>query len=566
MSALLVIIATVLASLVTALVRGVVVDELKRWLQMRATRRLERAIDQLPEDVREEWADSWRAQFATLMSLPLTALRFELAVRRMPGTLRSAEMSLERTIAALSPELRDEWADEWRAELASIAEDPLTAARWARGIRRSARALTTPGLDRVMPDWRIRVPRWARKPSASSAAPIRTSARSRSKGTRSIRYRVLLTATLCLLVIGAVMVYAASNPRVMPGSESDGTDYLLKYISYGAIGVLAMHLAARMPLDRLRQATPILLGLAFFLCMLVKVPAVGVEVNGATRWVGVGPVQFQPSELMKLALVLYAVHLLAQRPGIVQSVRDLASPLLLVVGAAAISIASQPDLGTALVISFTMAALLIAAGTPVRILAILGGSAVGSILLFALAAPYRRARLTSFLDPSSHADGAGYQVVQSQLAIGSGGWFGQGLGDSHVVVPEGRTEFILAVIGEQLGVVGVVALLALYALIAYAGLRISINAHGAYPQLLAAGLTSLILCQALLNVFTVLGLAPLTGVPLPFVSSGSSSLLVLLLSVGLVMNVASVSARRRVSAARRPARQPPPHQPIASQL
>ena len=358
---------------------------------------------------------------------------------------------------------------------------------------------------------------------------------------QSLEHRILLTATLCLLAGGAVMVYSASSARTLLAGQGDGTAYLVKYVGYGAIGFVALHIATRLHLDVVRRATPALLGVAFFLCVLVKVPGFGVEVNGATRWLGAGPLQFQPSELMKLALILYAVHLLAQRPRLVESLREVVSPLLVVAGAAAILIASQPDLGTALVISFTVAALLIAAGMPVRILAILGGSAAGMIMLFALAAPYRRARLTSFLDPWAHAGDAGFQSVQGQIALGSGGVFGKGLGESVQKIfylPEAHTDFILAVIGEELGVAGVLGLLFLYGLIAYAGLRVAKSAKGPYAQLLAAGLTSLILAQALLNVFTVLGLAPLTGVPLPFISSGSSSLLVLLTSMGLLLNVA----------------------------
>jgi cell division protein FtsW len=359
---------------------------------------------------------------------------------------------------------------------------------------------------------------------------------------QSIEHRILLTATLCLLAGGAVMVYSASSARTLLAGQGDGTTYLVKYLTYGALGFVALHVATRIHLDVVRRATPILLGVAFFLCFLVKIPGVGVEVNGATRWLGAGPVQFQPSELMKLALVLYAVHLLALRPQIVTSVREIASPLMVVVGGAAILIASQPDLGTALVISFAIASLVIAAGMPVRVLAILGGSAMGLVTMFAMTAPYRRERLISFLDPWAHAGDAGFQSVQGQIALGSGGLFGRGLGESVQKIfylPEAHTDFILAVIGEELGVAGVVGLLFLYGLIAFAGLRVAKTARGPYAQLLATGVTSLILCQALLNVFTVLGLAPLTGVPLPFISSGSSSLLVLLTSMGLLLNVAN---------------------------
>lgn len=362
------------------------------------------------------------------------------------------------------------------------------------------------------------------------------------KATFPLEHSVLLTATLCLLAGGAVMVYSASSARTLLEGSGDGSSYLVKYVAYAALGFVALQVASRMNLDAVRRLTPIVLGIAFVLLLAVHIPGVGVNVNGATRWVGAGPLQFQPSELMKLALVLYAVNLLATKPGMVRTLKGIGSPLLLVCGAACLLILSQPDLGTALVIGFTMAALLVAAGMPMRLLMTLGGAAAVLVLLFALSADYRRERLMTFLDPWAQAGDAGFQSVQGQIALGSGGLFGLGIGESVQKIfylPEAHTDFILAVIGEELGVTGISVLLFLYGLIAFAGLRAAKRARGAYAQLLGAGLTSLILCQATLNVFTVLGLAPLTGVPLPFISSGSSSLLTLLTAMGLLLNVAN---------------------------
>ena len=222
--------------------------------------------------------------------------------------------------------------------------------------------------------------------------------------------------------------------------------------------------------------------------------------------------------------------------------RELTNPLLVVVGAACLLVGTQPDLGSAMVIAFTTAALLIAAGIPPRRLAVLAGCVLGVVFLYALARPYARARLTSFMDPWAHAAGSGFQAVQGQIAIGSGGLFGVGPGESVQKIfylPEAPTDFILAVIAEELGVVGVCALLFLYGLIAYAGMRAAKAARSLYSALLAVGMTALIVSQALLNVFAVLGLAPLTGVTLPFVSYGSSSLIVMLAAMGLLLNVAA---------------------------
>jgi cell division protein FtsW len=269
---------------------------------------------------------------------------------------------------------------------------------------------------------------------------------------------------------------------------------------------------------------------------------VGVSVNGARRWIGPGPLQFQPSELLKLALVMYTAALIARRPRRVHNLRELCRALLLVIGGACLLVVTQPDLGTAMVIAFTTAAMLVAAGIPLRNLAIIAAFAFGVVALYALARPYARVRLTSFLDPWAHASGSGFQAVQGQIAIGSGGLLGVGPGESVQKIfylPEAPTDFILAVVGEELGVVGVFGLLFLYGLILYAGLRAAKGARSLYGALIAVGVTALIVSQAVLNVFAVLGLAPLTGVPLPFVSYGSSSLVVMLASMGLLLNVAA---------------------------
>ncbi len=357
-----------------------------------------------------------------------------------------------------------------------------------------------------------------------------------------LEHRLLLTATFCLLAGGAVMVYSASSARTLLEGHGDGTAYLVKYLMYGAVGLVVMQLLARYGLEHVRRITPMLLLAAFGLLVLVLVPGFGVNVNGATRWLGAGPLTFQPAEVMKLALVLHAASVLSATPKRAPSLRSVAGPIFLPGGCAVLLIAAQPDLGTALVIGFTLAAMLVAAGLPLRQLGLVAGGVAFLIMVFALLEPYRRDRLTAFLNPWDHAGTIGFQSVQGQIAIGSGGLFGVGPGQSVQKVfylPEAHTDFILAVIGEELGLAGMCALLALYGMIGYAGLRTAKAAKGAYAKLLAAGLTSLILCQALLNIYTVLGLAPLTGVPLPFISSGSTSLITLLMAMGLLLNVAS---------------------------
>ena len=358
---------------------------------------------------------------------------------------------------------------------------------------------------------------------------------------RPIEYSILYSATLCMLALGAVMVYSASSAESLLNGSQDPSLYLRRYVVFGLAGLVVLHLASRYGLGLIRRATPLLLLAGFVLTALVMVPGVGVTVNGATRWLGAGPLQFQPSEVLKLALVLYAVRLLAARPDTVLRLEGLVKPLLLVVGAACVLLMKQPDMGTSLVICFAMGALLIAAGTPLRHLGTMGGSLAVLALILSVVEPYRMARLTAFVDPFADAEDTGFQTVQALTAIGSGGVLGVGLGEAVqklFYLPAAHTDMILAIIGEELGILGILAVAALYGMIAYAGLRTAKAADDRYSKLLAVGITSLILCQATLNFFAVLGMAPLTGVPLPFISYGATNLVVLLAGMGLLLGVA----------------------------
>jgi cell division protein FtsW len=362
-----------------------------------------------------------------------------------------------------------------------------------------------------------------------------------------------MTATLCLLAFGAVMVYSASSPLgVLSGRSGSGTTDFVRYLIFAGLGLAAMHVMSRRGLSLLSsRAVTLLLLFSLGLVLLVLVPGFGIKVNGARRWFAAGPIQFQPSELLKLAVLLYLARWLADHPKRMRSFKQAVAPVALVAGPACMLVVVEPDLGTTLVLALSVGALLLAAGMPGKYLLILAGVAVGLVVVLALAQPYERARLTSFLHPWAAATkaGAGYQAVQGQIALGSGGLFGVGLGRSvqkAFYLPEAQTDFILAVIGEELGVLGIFGVVFLYGMIAYAGLRTARRAVGRYAKLLATGLTSLILCQGILNIFVVLGLAPLTGVPLPFISYAPSNLCVMLVAVGLLLNVGSASRALRV--------------------
>jgi cell division protein FtsW len=342
------------------------------------------------------------------------------------------------------------------------------------------------------------------------------------------------------LALGAVMVFSASSTtRVLQnGGLSDSAFYLKRTLLFGAVGLLIMHLVARHGLKLVREATPLILGVSIFLLLAVLVA--GTEVNGATRWIGGGFLQIQPSELTKVALILYGADMLARKPKKVRSIEGM-MPFLLVVAASSLLIMLQPDMGTTMTITFAVAATLLAAGAKPADLGKIGLVIGGLALAMAVVEPYRMARLTAFLNPGADASGAGFQAAQAKIALGSGGLFGEGIGNGvqkAFYLPEAHTDMISAVIGEELGLIGITGVVGLFGLFGYAGLKTAQKAKDRYSKILVTGLTSLVLVQAIINLFAVMGMAPLTGVPLPFVSYGNSSLMAMLFATGLILNVA----------------------------
>ena len=386
----------------------------------------------------------------------------------------------------------------------------------------------------------------------------------RRTGAPPIEHSLLLTATLCLVALGVVMVFSASSTTALLGDSGDSAYYLKRTLLFGVFGLVAMRILALRGVTVIYRLTPVIMAVSIALLVLVLVPGMGVEVNGAKRWLGAGLFQIQPSEIAKVALVLHGAALLATRPRLTRSLPDMV-PFLMPVVAVCLLVVLEPDLGTAMVAGFTAVAMLIAAGAKMRHLVLLGAGAAGFILLAIMIEPYRMERLTGFINPSADPAGAGFQATQAQIALGSGGVFGVGVGGSlqkAFYLPEAHTDMIAAVIGEEMGLLGMVGLASLFGLFAYGGLRTAQRARDRYTKLLAAGLVSLVMIQATINLFAVLGLAPLTGVPLPFVSYGNSSLLVMLAAVGLLLNIADGA---RVPAARpKPASSRPSNRPAAA--
>jgi len=370
---------------------------------------------------------------------------------------------------------------------------------------------------------------------------------------------VLTLITCGLVAFGLVMVYSATSASAAL-ANGDPAYYLKRQAGYALLGLVLMVAASRLDYRVLRKLASVLV--VSSIALLLAVLVIGQAVNGARRWITLGPAVFQPSELAKLALAVWAAaYLTRKRPP--QNLRELWRPVGLLAAIVSALLLAEPDLGTAITILVMLSAMLLVAGTPVRTVGAGVAIAAAVSIVAVWFEPYRRARLFSFLNPWSDAQGAGYQTVQAMIGLGSGGIFGRGLGQSIEkanFLPEAHTDMIFAIIGEELGLVGATAVIAAYAAFAYFGLRIALGCRDPFGKRLAAGLTVLVCGQAAINLAAVLGLAPLTGIPLPFVSYGGSSLVVALVSVGILLNiagdvgVASVSDRSRGDSRPRAAR------------
>ena len=352
-----------------------------------------------------------------------------------------------------------------------------------------------------------------------------------------VESNLLVLVTLSLLAFGLVMVFSATSGSATVTSGNP-TYYLLRQGSYAAIGLVLMVVIARTDYRRLQALAPVLVGVS--LVLLLAALGMGQVVNGARRWIGFGPVTFQPAELAKLAVAVWAASLLARRRA-PQNLGELARPWGLLVGLFALLLLAQPDLGTTISLVAMVSGMLLIAGTPLRPLSIGVGVTlvIGAIAIWM--EPYRRARFFTFLDPWGDPQGAGFQTVQAMISLGSGGIFGVGLGNGVQKIfylPESHTDMIFAIIGEELGLVGSVAVIAGFLLFGYAGFRIALACRDPFGKRLAAGLTVLVCGQAAINFAAVMGLAPLTGIPLPFVSYGGTALVVTLAAAGVLLNIA----------------------------
>ncbi|MGH7908228.1 MAG: putative lipid II flippase FtsW [Thermodesulfobacteriota bacterium] len=349
----------------------------------------------------------------------------------------------------------------------------------------------------------------------------------------------LFGVAVVLLSAGVVMVYSAS--AIMAADRfHDPYFFLKKQLFWALLGSVTMLLAIRVDYRKLERFVLPALIVAGVLLVLVLVPPIGQAINGTRRWIRLGAVSFQPAELAKLALVFYLAAFVARRQDVLGEVRRGLVPPLLVAGALAGLVFVQPDLGNCLTLIALTFGLLYLAGAPVRHLLWALAPALPLLALAIYAAPYRLRRMTAFWDPWSDPRGSGFQIIQSWLAFGNGGLTGQGIGGSRqklFYLPEAHTDFIFAVVGEELGFAGAALFVALFAVLIWRGLRIGLRTAEPFGAYLALGITLLIATQTLVNLGVVTGLLPTKGLPLPFVSFGGSALLMTMLSTGVLLNI-----------------------------
>jgi cell division protein FtsW len=358
---------------------------------------------------------------------------------------------------------------------------------------------------------------------------------------------VLFAVVAALVGIGLVMVFSASSATAY-AEHGDIAYYLKRQLVWLVAGLAGAYFVYRIDLTALKRAAPYLLVGAVIGLVLVFVPHIGLGVNGGRRWIGVSSLSVQPSEFAKLAVVIYLSAMLSARGERITSLGSGLFPLCVPVVIVALLVLKEPDMGTASLIVFTAFALFFTAGARIAHLLAVALVTVPIAAMTVLTSSYRRARIFAFLDPWKDPQNTGFHIVQSLLALGSGGIFGVGLGASRAkffYLPEQYTDFIFSILGEELGLVGALTVIALFIAFTYRAIRIALAAPDRFGFFLAVGCASMIAIQAFINIGVVTSSWPVTGVPLPFISFGGSSLVVNLLAVALIANVGRA---RRVSA------------------
>ncbi len=356
---------------------------------------------------------------------------------------------------------------------------------------------------------------------------------------RGVRSSVMLTMT-ALVAIGIVMIYSSSAIYAFE-KMGDSLYFLKRHLIYLAVGMVLMFLAMALNIHTLQKQSKYIIGLAVILLVLVLIPQIGKETAGAKRWFKLGLLNFQPSEFAKIAMILYTADLMSRKEKVVKNFIHGYLPPIIVLGAVVGLILLEPDLGTAIAISVITLLMLYVGGVRLSHIgaSILASLPVLYLLLFSV--PYRRKRMTAFLNPWQDRRGTGFQIIQSFIALGSGGLFGVGLGQSKqklFYLPASHTDFIFSIIGEELGFLGAASVIILFAIFVWQGMKIVFKAEYMFERLLSLGVVSLIALEAIINIGVSMGAMPTKGLPLPFISYGGSGLIFHFAAVGLLLNVA----------------------------
>ncbi|MDI6892125.1 MAG: putative lipid II flippase FtsW [Actinomycetota bacterium] len=354
-------------------------------------------------------------------------------------------------------------------------------------------------------------------------------------------YYWLLGSTIVLLLFGLIMILSASSVMAY-AKEGDSYYYLKRQLLWALVGLAAMGIFSRFNYRNFRKLSVAGIILALFCLVLVLIPNIGRAAGGASRWLPLGPFAFQPSEFAKLAIILYVADVLTQRRGEIHDLTQLLVPVVPVVGFASALVILQPDMGTAVAICFVSYVLVFLAGARLRHVFGLGVAGSLAALFFIFSEEYRRQRFIAFLNPWVDPRKSGFQIIQSLLAFGSGGIRGLGFGMSRqkfFYLPAAHTDFIFAIIGEELGLIGTLFVVLMFAVLAITGMRIAFRSRDVFGRLLGSGITCMILSQALINMGAVTGILPVTGIPLPLLSFGGSSLVFTLCGIGILLNIAT---------------------------
>ncbi len=361
-----------------------------------------------------------------------------------------------------------------------------------------------------------------------------------SQSMRTPNSVLLVLGVVVLNVVGLVMVLSASSVQSID-DKGNPWWFFERQIMWTVAGAVGFVIASRFDYRKLRRLTFPLLVVSFSLLFVVLIPGIGIKVDGARRWLGYGQFRLQPSEVAKFALLLFSADVLTRRVGELDDWKRSVRPIVTVLIGISALMMLEPDLASLMVIGVMVISTLVVGGVRGRHLAALGALGIAGVTLFATVVSWRRARLLAFLDPWHARTTSGYQVVQSLIATGSGGWTGVGLGAGRSkwrFLPAAHTDFIFAVIGEEMGLLGAALVVALFGLIAVIGIRTAARAPDRFGTILAAGATAWIVGQAVLNLGAVVGVLPVTGVPLPFVSFGGTALLSTMVGAGVLVNVA----------------------------